>query len=172
MLHPHLCLFGDSAYINSFFLATPFIGRCEGAKDSYNFHHSQIRINIECAFGVFVKRWGILRTALRSNMGVRKINMMVVALAKLHNFCIDEKDLDVPDATARDSLYIETNHSGYIDNGNVEEEVTRGGHHFDDVGANYRRNRERAASGVLLPRDRIYSYINENGYMRPNLRIR
>ena len=48
-LAPGLCLFGDNAYINSFFMSTPFAGVSGGSKDSYNFYHSQVRIRIECA---------------------------------------------------------------------------------------------------------------------------
>ena len=170
LLHPSLCLFGDSAYINSLFLATTFTGRCEGSKDSYNFHHSQLRIKIECTFGVFVRRWGILRTALRSSMGIRKINMMILALAKFHNFCIDEGEKVVPNPTFRDLLNIETNDSGYIDDSDVEDEVTGNGHHFQDVSTNYRRDRERVLRD--LPRDRLLSHISEHNYVRPNFRVR
>ena len=51
-----LCIFGDNAYINSTYLATPFTN-ASGTRDDYNFYHSQLRINIECAFGiVFLER--------------------------------------------------------------------------------------------------------------------
>jgi hypothetical protein len=54
LLAPGLCLFGDNAYINSSYMATPFSSVSDGSKDAYNFYHSQLRINIECAFGRFV----------------------------------------------------------------------------------------------------------------------
>jgi hypothetical protein len=60
LLAPGLCLFGDNAYINSSYMATPFSSVSGGSKDAYNFYHSQLRINIECAFGRFVHRWSIL----------------------------------------------------------------------------------------------------------------
>ena len=44
LLAPGLCLFGDNAYINSLFMATPFPGASGGSKDAYNFYHSQVRI--------------------------------------------------------------------------------------------------------------------------------
>jgi hypothetical protein len=40
VLAPGLCLFGDNAYINSWFMATPFSGFSGGTKDAYNFYHS------------------------------------------------------------------------------------------------------------------------------------
>ena len=43
-----LCLFGDNAYINAIFMATPFSGGISGgSKDAYNFYLSQLRIRIE-----------------------------------------------------------------------------------------------------------------------------
>eukprot|EP00978_Attheya_sp_CCMP212_P038696 scaffold194498_cov75-Attheya_sp.AAC.1 len=61
-------------------MARPFSGVSCGAKYAYNFYHSQVCI-IECAF--------------------------VVALVKLHNFCIDENDLDIIDISAADKLRTE-----------------------------------------------------------------
>lgn len=184
LLHPSLCIFGDSAYINSNFLTTTYTGLCSGAKDAYNFHHSQLRIKIECAFGVFVQRWGILRTAIRSNMGVKKINAMVLALAKLHNFCIDETlemsdDCDdnniVPLPLSSDQVNIEGSVSGYINiDYDVTNQLTGSGDHFDDLPSNYRRDAERRNVSLTqqseLPRDRLLRYISENNYRRPNLR--
>jgi hypothetical protein len=53
-------LFGDNAYLNTLFMATPYPNTNGGPKDNYNFYHSQLRIRIECAFGMFIQRWGIL----------------------------------------------------------------------------------------------------------------
>jgi len=52
-LAPGYCLFGDSPCVNTSYMATPFKGARSGPKDDYNFYHSQVRINIECAFGMF-----------------------------------------------------------------------------------------------------------------------
>ena len=54
-----LCLFGDAAYANNMKMALPYKGAQAGPKDAYNFLHSQLRINIECAFGMLVHRWYI-----------------------------------------------------------------------------------------------------------------
>ena len=50
-LKPGLTLYGDNAYVNTSFMTTPFKAVSGGIKDSFNFYHSQLRINIECAFG-------------------------------------------------------------------------------------------------------------------------
>ena len=63
-----LAFFCDNAYVNTSFMATPFKGSNSGVKDAYNFYHSQLRINIECAFGMLVHRWGVLRKPLPVNI--------------------------------------------------------------------------------------------------------
>jgi len=78
-----LCLFGDNAYINAKYMATPYSGVSGGTKDSYNFYHSQLRIRIECAFGMFVHRWSIFRKAMPVNMSIKKTVALTVAAAKL-----------------------------------------------------------------------------------------
>ena len=49
LLQPGLVLFGDNAYLNSRYMATPFPGVSAGSKDDYNFYHSQVR-NDESGF--------------------------------------------------------------------------------------------------------------------------
>ncbi|KAG7342673.1 DDE superfamily endonuclease [Nitzschia inconspicua] len=94
LLAEGLCLFGDNAYLNAPFLATPYPNVSSGHMDAYNYFHSQLRIRVECAFGMFVQRWGILRSAIPKGISIRKTTAMVLALAKLHNFCIDQVDLE------------------------------------------------------------------------------
>lgn len=71
-LRPGFCLFGDNAYINSPYMCTPWRNVTSGVKDAMNYFHSQLRINIECAFGVLVHRWGCLRKSLPMNLSVKK----------------------------------------------------------------------------------------------------
>ena len=104
LLAPGLCFFGDNAYINCIFMATPYPGVSGGSKDAYNFYQSQVRIRIECAFGILTHRWAILRKALPQNMSISKSVSLVLALAKLHNFCITERENEVPAALAIDEL--------------------------------------------------------------------
>ena len=67
-LAPGLTLFGDNAYPSSRYMATPFKSVSNGPKDAYNFSQSQVRIQIECAFGKLVHRWGILRRMMPYNI--------------------------------------------------------------------------------------------------------
>ena len=59
-----ICLYGDNAYVNTSNMVTPFKMATKGLKDDFNFYHSQLRINIENAFGMLVKQWRILQTPL------------------------------------------------------------------------------------------------------------
>ena len=43
LLAPNLSLYGDNAYLNSPFMATPFPNVSKGPKDDYNFYQSQVR---------------------------------------------------------------------------------------------------------------------------------
>ena len=43
LLSPGLVLFGDNAYLNTMYLATPYQNVSGGSKDNYNFFHSQVR---------------------------------------------------------------------------------------------------------------------------------
>ncbi len=91
LLHDNF-LFGDTAYLNSKFMVTPYPNVSSGSKDDFNFFHSQLRIQVECAFGMLVGRWGLLRAAIPLNILLTRTIAMVHALAKLHNFCIDTHD--------------------------------------------------------------------------------
>jgi len=53
-LAPNLVLFGDNAYCSNNFIVTPYKHIYAGSYDDYNFYHSQLRINIECALGMLV----------------------------------------------------------------------------------------------------------------------
>lgn len=45
LLQPGLTLFGDNAYLNSPYMATPYQNVSGGSKDNYNFYHSQVSID-------------------------------------------------------------------------------------------------------------------------------
>jgi hypothetical protein len=57
--------------------------------DDFNYYASQLRIRIEMAFGLMVKKWGILTRPL--TVKVRNIKRLICAIARLHNFCINER---------------------------------------------------------------------------------
>jgi hypothetical protein len=68
LLHDDLVLFGDNAYLNSKFMVTPFPNVSSRSKDDFNFFQSQLCIQVECAFGMLVGCWGIMRPAIPQNI--------------------------------------------------------------------------------------------------------
>jgi DDE superfamily endonuclease len=108
-----LAFYGDNAYVNCDFMVTPYKAVTTGPKDAYNFYVSQLRIIIECAFGMLTRRWGILRKAIPLNISIQKTVALVMALCRLHIFCIDQRDIDILDATSNDAHDIAL-HGGLI----------------------------------------------------------
>ena len=180
-LAPGLCLFGDMAYVNTPYMATPFKGVSSGSKDNYNFFHSQLRINIECAFGMLVARWGILRSPLPNSIELKKVTSLVLALCKLHNYCIDCRMEGVPQPLAEDLLEIGSlggvpiefqSHGEGLNNENSPEQLLHGGEHNDDTSQLYRKQYARSALAhsqeSRLPRDRLHEDIVAAGnFERP-----
>ena len=175
-----LVLFGDNAYLNSSFMATPYPNTTGGPKDNYNFYHSQLRIRIECAFGMLVQRWGILRMAMPIGISIKKTIALVNALAKLHNFCIDEVDgnsTTINESLAEDVVNMEMNGSGYVPmlpnaeirnvmevEVNTPNDLMGGGQHFDDVPRENRRNRDEKR----LPRTQLCNWVASKHAVRPS----
>jgi hypothetical protein len=133
-------LFGDNAYINSLFMAILYSGTKGGTKDTYNFYHLQLRINIEGAFGRSVHWWGILRSPIPQNIMLKKTIALVVSLTKLHNYCTEEADIAV-EATVGDRFSNWNNGSVrmvFSDDADMDlpEGLLYGGHHRDDMHSN------------------------------------
>ena len=186
MLAPGLCIFGDNAYLNTPYMATPYPAVSGGTKDSYNFYHSQLQIRIECAFGILTHRWAILRSAIPMGVTIKKTVALVLALAKLHNYCIDCNDSRVAPSTPSDEwrsevhgavLLVDTTEDhNNLDGGVTPRQLLDGGHHFDDFGINGRYNMQRrynyaaANSGRVLPRDALHSLVASMGITRPPVR--
>jgi hypothetical protein len=189
ILAPGLCIFGDNAYLNTAYMATPYPGVSGGTRDSYNFYHSQLRIRIECTFGMLTMRWAILRSAIPVNVTIKKTVALVLALAKLHNYCIEVED-GRSDLTyiANDEWNSELNGSvplvpattadfseegSSADNEDVlPTQLLHGGEHFDDIGGmigryNRQRRYNRSTTSVPLPRDQLHSYVASIGITRP-----
>ncbi len=85
------CAIGDCAYTPTEHLIPIFRGEnaLSARNDNFNFFGSQLRIRIEMAFGLMVKKWGILARPL--TIKLKNIKRLVIAIAKLHNFCINER---------------------------------------------------------------------------------
>ena len=85
-------LAGDAAYISIPGLLTTWSksalsGENGEFADSFNFYHSSHGIHVEQAFGVFVRRWGLLWRPLQYH--ARIVLYILSAAIRLHNFCID-----------------------------------------------------------------------------------
>jgi len=107
-LHPDLCLFGDNAYVNTKYMATPYPNVKQGSRDAYNFYHSQLRICVDCAFGMLVGRWGILRTPSPLVFSIKKVCKLVQSLCSLHNFLIDDtSEYACPSQLPSDDFYLQ-----------------------------------------------------------------
>ena len=171
-LAPGLCLFGDNAYVNTSYMVTPYKGVSAGTKDDYNFYQSQVRIKVECAFGMLVHRWAILRRAIACKIGLTKTTALVMGLCRLHNFCIDHCSSVAATGLAQDNCEIESNGEVALleQEGNVmsPDQLLHGGEHQDDVNRHIRAGIERlAAVDQQLPCDKLHDVVLSKQLRRP-----
>jgi hypothetical protein len=179
-----LCIFGDNAYVNTPYMATPYKAVKEGSKDAYNYFHSNCRITIECAFGMLVHRWGILCKPMSTMLPISKVTALVRCLCRLHNFCIDERILrlesSVTDTHFEDcgidvAQHLDSDRANITiaggssllhaaDHGFNPEELLHGGEHWDDVSRTVRVSRKKSE---ILPREIMCSLIEEFDLRRP-----
>ena len=102
--HRGFYLVGDSAYNLTPFLLVPYstddIRNDRGDMcDAFNFFLSSSRINIECAFGELVRRWGILWRTLHFDLA--KSQKIIQVCMLLHNFIKNDTANDVDDCDWR-----------------------------------------------------------------------
>ena len=167
LLSQGLVIYADNAYINTPYMATPFKNVSSGAKDDFNFYHSQLRITVEGAFGMLVNRWGCLRKPMPVNFRVSRINKLVYALCKLHNFCIDSKETELPLATTEDSINIMLEGGVVGMDREALNHFIGGGHTMEDIPVEERRARSQAPDTSKLPVYYMLKYIEDGGYKRP-----
>ena len=97
-----LFLNGDAAFALSLAMVVPSTGSAE--LDDFDFYQSSNRMAIECAFGILVRRWGVLWRPL--SMAFRRRAPLILALMRLHNFCIDQRLIaagDMPNVDGKTS---------------------------------------------------------------------
>jgi hypothetical protein len=149
-----LCIFSDNAYLN-----TPYAAVSGGTKDAYNIFHLQLRIRIECTFGMLTRRGAILRSAIPMNVSVQKAVALALALAKLHNYCIDADRASALLFTAKDEWQRKINGAvplvaiGDLQESSghdvLHEQVLDGSNHFDNIGGvNGRYNGQRRYNSI------------------------
>ena len=84
---------GDNFFINgdaAFSLGPGIMVPATGpGTDDFNYEQSSNRMPIECAFGILVRRWGILWRPLAVRFDRR--SKVVECCMKLHNYCIDKR---------------------------------------------------------------------------------
>jgi hypothetical protein len=92
----------DNAYTLSDTLLIPYSGvdKLDPSKDVFNFYLSQLRIRIEQAFGLLVSKWRIFKKALEVKLF--RVGHIVQACARLHNYCINNRDDNIPVISRRD----------------------------------------------------------------------
>ena len=168
-----LALYGDNAYVNTPFMATPYPNTGSNtAKDNYNFFHSQIRIVIEGVFGWLTQRWGMLRKQMPKKFSITKIVSVVSCLCRLHNFLIDENE-SVPRSHSEEDEWALTV-GGAVPlaerNGvrNLPVRLMDVGHYHDDDPLRSRRVR---ASADMLPREEMFKKVLESNRRRPPRRV-
>jgi len=145
-------------------MVTPFKNVSLGSKDAYNFYQSQVRIRVECSFGMLVHRWAILRKPMPCNYTLGRITSLTHALCKLHNYCIDEGEIKSYAQTRGDAFFSAVSGSIVMDtdnSGNVlPTEISHGGEHSDDF------DRRRAHTNYL-PRDKMLTIVRVKDLRRP-----
>ena len=175
-----LSIYGDNAYMKTFFMTVPHKGATSGPKDAFNFYHSQLRIHIECAFGMLVHRWGVLRKAIPMNISIEKTSQLVRCLCILHNFCIDEKELTVPKPTAADvasivldggfaNTELDGSDQTFAPSKNKRQRLNSrldGGHHFDDCNPTIRKECDDKDQDEIDPTEFLMRLLKDQGKLR------
>ena len=163
------CLYGDAAYVNESFMAVPIGKVSSGPKDDYNYFHSQVRINIECAFGILTNRWRLLKSPLHNKISINRVTALISCLCRLHNYCIDHGESKAPSRYERGPLTL----MDFSDTAEGEEErplgLMGGGDHFEDVDGGRRRASylgRRRANGYL-PREIMLEHVSNIDIHRP-----
>jgi hypothetical protein len=84
---------GDDAFTCSGNIITPFVRHGLNARQrNYNYFCSLLRQVVECAFGRWKQKWGILWRPLL--IDVTNIKSLMECTCRLHNFCIDQRCVD------------------------------------------------------------------------------
>jgi hypothetical protein len=134
----------DNAYIISEHTLIPFSGSQQNAPQHscYNYFLSQLRIRVEQAFGQYSVKWRVIRKPLETSLSTS--SKILTTCARLHNFIIEN-------------------------NWQCNEEITAADF-VGDLSEIYRPSLSKfnTQAGASLLRNRIVSYIEENGYRRPS----
>ena len=121
------------------------------------------------------------------NLSIQRIVALVNALAKLHNFCIDQQDEVggnsgniMMQSSVTDSFNFMNGTDGFVTLDQVGEEyegdfivpnqLLNGGNHFEDVPRNLRNPRGAMGIADKLPRKGLHDKVLESHKVRPSTR--
>lgn len=140
---------GDEAYAASAQFLTPWSGRgLSPAKDAFNYHLSLMRQVIERAFGLLIRRWGIMWRALEC--AAWKWPLIVQVCCRLHNLCLGER---LPDLNQEEFAHLAPVAADMFDEMRDSESTGLRG-----------RRTDRAK---CPKRDAITTWFDERGIVRP-----
>ena len=127
-------------------MATPYpnVSGFNLRQDNYNFYHSQLRIKIECAFGILVQRFGYLRKKAAQRHPMTKVMAIVACMCRIHNWMIDRTvgpvtTFSIPAYTDEDAFDIAVEGAvpmeerpGHHRRERFPNQLLDAGNHFDD----------------------------------------
>ena len=119
-------------------------------------------------------RWGVLRKALPARIGIKKIASLVMALCRLHNYCINCNDYEADKILAQDELNIPLESDIVLertgDNHFSPTGLLHGGEHFTDYGRYNLRMIRRMEDEIenSAPRERLHKMVVNYGLTRPS----
>ena len=126
---------------------------------------------------MLVQRWGILRMAMPKNISIKKTILLVNALARLHNFCINELPIDnqeIPEELNVDTVNMMNDVDGYVTMDTVEGREVQiptalmgGGDHYNDISRNQRTTHERRNPDSRTPRYKLLHQVISKHMKRP-----
>ena len=190
-----LCLFGDNAYVNRWSMATPYpnVSGFNRQMDAYNFYHSQLRIKIECAFGMLVRRFGYLQKKAPQKHTMTKVMAVVSCLCRIHNWLIDvtgrTQAADIHPPADEDALTLALDGAVSMEmrSGNVvpTQLLDSGAHFDDDPDRSVRRRRTVGRQPVIegglrdsnrfdatkFPRENLCQKVEEMSLTRPSTSV-
>jgi len=147
-------------------MVTPYKAARNGVEDDFNFFHSQLRITIERAFGMLVKRFGVLRKALATTIPIMKKISIVFACCKLHNFIMSETGTSINDMTLSGDF--DSTLDEIMNEEGLPEGLLHGGEHSED----YNQNDEQAFGRSVSKRIELRRIVYRSGNTRPSSNFR
>jgi hypothetical protein len=166
-------IIGDEGFVNTNQCLTPHPGKnLPIYDDAFNFHLSRMRQNVERAFGLLVRKWGIFWRALC--VAHNRWALVLTVAAKLHNFCIDQRLKKQTQKKTQQPYCTATN----MDNDDMQPgdelsaHTTDNGHNRpdnEDVVNPAELGEEQMGRTVYQPerRQKLSATFQKNGWLRP-----